>query len=261
VIVITIVSRNHNPVALFMLTTLPERLQFLDQTLMGMIKRFEDEFPETRLPETVTSPPLPDPSNSSPSDSIDIDLDQALESRISDTEQPLLTDDEEGGVRPVLSRHNSDVSIASRALAQEEGRMHRYSQKVRRDILKPSPDSPSPSKPSQSQVEEPRHIQMLRSMIEGIEGEEIKKLIEQHGEERVMMEMNSDASQFRQMLIDNDPEGFEIFRQSMEAAQRNRGVGRGRGLSLNVEDPGKGSGKEEKKEKTKDDKGESAVVD
>lgn len=226
---------------------------------MGMIKRFEDEFPETRLPETVTSPPLPDPANSSPSDSIDIDLDQALESRISDTEQPLLTDDEEGGVRPVLSRHNSDVSIASRALAQEEGRMHRYSQKVRRDILKPSPDSPTSSSKTpqeENKVEEPRHIQMLRSMIEGIEGEEIKKLIEQHGEERVMMEMNNDASQFRQMLIDNDPEGFEIFRQSMEAAQRNSGVGMGRLRSLSVEETVKQGGGEEKKEKE-----DSAVVD
>jgi len=201
---------------------------------MGMIKRFEDEFPETRLPETITSPPLPDPATSSPSDSIDLDLDldldQALESRLSDTEQPLLTDDDENNVRPVLSRHNSDVSIASRALAQEEGRMHRFSQKVRRDILKPSDKNTSKPEGDQSvegekgdKIEEPRHVQMLRAMIEGIEGEEIKKLVAQHGEEKVMMEMFNDASQFRQMLIDADPEGFEVFRQSMEAAQRNSG--------------------------------------
>merc|ERR1712093_575905 len=46
------------------------RLQFLDQTLEGMIKRFEDEYPETRLPPTTNSyhqtKPAP-PTSPSPS--------------------------------------------------------------------------------------------------------------------------------------------------------------------------------------------------
>lgn len=194
-----------------------------------MIKRFEDEFPETRLPSLVTSPPLPDLAGSPSSLT---DQDPILESRASDTEQnygdPALTDDEEGSrIHPVLSRHNSDVSIASRALAQEEGRMHRFGQKVRRDILKPQGEEPDNNLPNQEHqvAEEPRHLQMLRSMMEGLEGEEIKERIAKHGEEKIMMELNSDASQFRQMLIDSDPEGFESFRLSMEAAQKNNEQG------------------------------------
>lgn len=187
-----------------------------------MIKRFEEEFPETRLPETVTSPPLPEIVPGSPAESFE--LDPGLESRNSDNEQPfsepLLTDDEDtNGVRPVLSRHNSDVSIASRALAQEEGRVHRFGQKIRRDILKPEGEDHQHGTTGLEQ--EPKHLQMLRDMLEGMKGDEIKKRLMSSGEEAVIEALTNDASHFRQQLIDSDPEGWEKFKESMEKAQKN----------------------------------------
>lgn len=196
-----------------------ERLLFLDQTLEGMIRRFETEFPETRLPSAVTSPPLPDVpevSRASPPESF-VDV-----SRASDTEPAFLEapgSDDEGGLRPVLSRHNSDVSLASRALSQEEGRMHRFGQKFRRDILKTEGEDYEHG--TTGQEDTPMHLQLLRAMVEGLAGEQIRKQIEDHGQEAVLEELSNEASELRRQLIEQDPEGWEKFRESQEAAQRN----------------------------------------
>jgi len=200
------------------------RLLFLDRTLEGMIKRFEDEFPETRLASTVTSPPLPEPAQISPADSID--LSNGIEAHGSDTEpafaEALLSDDEYGGLKPVLSRHNSDVSLASRALSQEEGRMHRFGQKFRRDILKPEGEDHEHG--TTGNEDHPRHLQLLRAMVEGLNGEEIRRKIESEGQNAVLEELSNDASLLKQELIAQDPEGWKKFEESMEAAQRNTDV-------------------------------------
>lgn len=102
-----------------------------------MITRFEDEYPETRLPP---SPPL---TNSLPSTfyTPSTPADAALavptstdpyaypdETALSDEDLDAVP--EEGRTsRPILSRHNSDVSLASKALSQEEGRMLRFGAK------------------------------------------------------------------------------------------------------------------------------------
>jgi hypothetical protein len=210
-----------------------------------MIKRFEDEYPETRLLNTSVPASLPTGTSLSPTDSIQVD------SQFSDTEHALVddhvgaSDDEEGlTIRP-LSRHSSDVSLASRALSQEEGRMHRFGQAFRRDILKdPSQASTaavaddesssssanqtntpsSDSQPSFSLGQGPwaPHLEMLRATIEGLEGEEIRKLIVEGGQEAVLKELSAEeGSLLRQRIIDADPEGWERFRVSQEVAARN----------------------------------------
>ncbi|KAG0652662.1 map [Hyphodiscus hymeniophilus] len=198
-----------------------QRLLFLDKTLEGMIRRFETEFPETRVPSAVTSPPvadIPAVSRTSPAESIDL-------SRASDAEPALVEapgSDDESGIRPVLSRHNSDVSLASRALSQEEGRMHRFGQKFRRDILKDEDqdDEHGASDPEESPV----HLQLLKAMVEGLGGEEIRKKIEESGQEAVLEELSDDASDLRRQLIEADPEAWVKFRESHEAAVRNSEV-------------------------------------
>ena len=188
-----------------------------------MIKRFETEFPETRLPSAVTSPPLPDVpdvSRVSPAESIDLSAAQG-----SDTEPTLIeaqVSDDEGGLKPVLSRHNSDVSLASRALSQEEGRMHRFGQKFRRDILKPEGEDHEHG--TTSQEDHPAHLQLLRGMVEGLGGEEIRRKIEAIGQDAVLSELENEASELRKQLIEQDPDGWEKFRESQEAAQRNIGM-------------------------------------
>lgn len=198
---------------------LAERLLFLDQTLEGMIRRFETEFPETRVPSAVTSPPLPDVpdvSRASPSESI-VDLSLASETEPVFLEAP--GSDDEGVLRPVLSRHNSDVSLASRALSQEEGRMHRFGQKFRRDILKPEGEDHEHG--TTGQEETPVHLHLLRATIEEIGGDVLRRKIEECGEDVVLEELSNEASELRKQLIEQDPEGWEKFRESQEAAQRN----------------------------------------
>ncbi|KAI9055939.1 hypothetical protein LZ554_000874 [Drepanopeziza brunnea f. sp. 'monogermtubi'] len=207
------------------------RLQFLDQTLDGMIKRFEDEYPETRLQDstTVASSPTPDPS--SPSLSIEaptsggdpVDADPSL------PEITQISDDEYHAIRPNLSRHNSDVSLASRALAQEEGRMHRFGQQFRREILKP--ETGDPDHGTVDLEDKPRHLQWLRAMVDGFGGEEIKNRILSRGDEAVLEELNNEASVLKRQLQEQDPEGWMKFVESQEKAARNQRLA---GLERNV---------------------------
>ena len=200
-----------------------DRLLFLNQTLEGMIKRFEDEFPETRLPSTVTSPPLLDVPQTNRANGVA--LSSSIEGQGSDIDPALVEaplSDDEDGVRPVLSRHNSDVSLASRALSQEEGRMHRFGQKFRRDILKP--DTEDHAHGTTGAEEQPLHLKYLRAMVEGIGGEELKHKILVEGEDAVLVELENEASVLRQQLIEQDPENWDKFSESQKAAQNNINV-------------------------------------
>jgi hypothetical protein len=195
-----------------------------------MIKRFEDEFPETRLPTSVTSPPLPDMGPESPSGSFE--LNEGAESHISDTEPALaeaVASDDEEGLRPMLSRHNSDVSLASRALSQEEGRMHKFGQQFRRDITKL--DIEDPAVDTAGIQDKPMHLQLLRAMVEGMGGEEIKNKILTEGEETVFHELSNEASELRRQIKEQDPEAWVKFVESQEAAMRNQRLA---GLERNV---------------------------
>lgn len=187
-----------------------------------MIRRFETEFPETRLPSALTSPQLPDVPEGSRA-SLPESVGEV--SRASDTEPAFIEapgSDDEGGLHPVLSRHNSDVSLASRALSQEEGRMHRFGQKFRRDILKPEGEDYEHG--TTGREETPAHLQLLRAMVEELRGDEIRRRLEETSQDAVLEELSNDASELRKQLIEQDPEGWEKFRESQEAAQRNVGI-------------------------------------
>lgn len=163
------------------------RLQFLDQTLEGMIKRFEDEYPETRLPEPTCSPDLAE-SQPSPTSSVEHATAGDESSALPDASAQ--SDDEEVAIRPLLSHKSSSVSlIARRALAEEEGRVHRFGQQFRRDILKPEAAGGHGLGLGLSATgteEPPRHLQHLCGLMEGIAGEELKHQILSMGDEVVM---------------------------------------------------------------------------
>ena len=181
-----------------------------------MIKRFEDEFPETRLQSDevelvkVGTEPQISPVGS-------MDLANITEDQRSDNEQAIVDgngSDDDFVVRPVLSRHNSDVSIASKALSQEEGRMHRFGQKLRREIIKAPEDGAGNG-------DNDEHIRYLRAMVDGLGGEEMQKQLQDGGHEKVLQELNNKASTLRTQLIESDPEGWKKFVESQEAAERN----------------------------------------
>jgi hypothetical protein len=201
---------------------------FLDQTLEGMINRFEDEYPETRV-----GPPISIPPTSETIDAVqESPLGSLTESGIypgthdghgSDTEPAHLevpmSDDEGEILRPALSRHNSDVSLASRALNEEEGRMHRFGQQFRRDILKPELETHHHG--TTGKETEPQHLQVLRAMVEGLGGEEIRNRFQSYGGEALLNDMSNEASLLKEELKAQDPEWWETFVQSQHAAQRN----------------------------------------
>ncbi|KAH6683426.1 hypothetical protein B0J14DRAFT_674028 [Halenospora varia] len=201
------------------------RLLFLDQTLEGMINRFEDEYPETRekpLEPPVTTPPALD-TQASPTPSIDLSAShdgQGLEDEPVIVEPPM-SDDEGDVLRPVLSRHNSDVSLASRALNEEEGRMHRFGQQFRRDILKSDIDDPHPNT-TVAHEQQPKHLQLLRALVDEWGGDEIRNKIEAHGHGAVLDEIGKEASVLKRELMEKDPEAWRTFVESQEAAQKNR---------------------------------------
>lgn len=192
----------------------------MDSTLEGMIKRFEDEYPETRLTGAMASPPLPELTHvpSLTSTKTADTSDKGSEDGEGAILEPGLSDDEDA-VRPVLSRHNSDVSLASRALSQEEGRMHRFGQKIRRDILKP--ESQDHLHGTDGTEKEAAHLQYLRKMVEDMGGDLIKRKVQTEGEDAVISELNNETSLLRQQLKDSDPEGWYKFVQSQEAARHN----------------------------------------
>lgn len=222
-----------------------------------MIQRFEDEYPETRLQQATTPPHVPSPTNGSPSGESILSnnaMDDLEPVQIgvpaSDEEQDLNLNI---SLRPTLVSHNSGISIASKAQTQEEGRIHRVGQQFRRDILKPEtpshspetfPSSPIsktnpeisdhhhglPSSSSKSKIDEefnkdrrhePQHHFLLRAMVEEVGGEEIKKRLEEGGQEEVIRELADEAGLLRRRLMEQDPDGWEKFREAQIKAQRN----------------------------------------
>ncbi|CCU76477.1 cell wall biogenesis protein Mhp1 [Blumeria hordei DH14] len=195
-----------------------QRLLFLDETLDGIIRRFEDEFPETRLLSRTTSSAGSSriiQTGSDENDSTELETPDCEMEPI-DIETQVLNDNS-SCLRPVISRHNSDVSLASRALGEEEGRIHRYGQQLKRSIL--NPDG-SEINDKSVLVEWPVHLEMLRGMMEGMGGEEIKERILTEGHSTLFEELDNKSSALHQKLKSQDPEAWEKFVHSQEIIKR-----------------------------------------
>ncbi len=199
------------------------RLFLLDQTLQRMIKRFEDEYPETKL--ASTSPPTANGLSPDPS------LDPSILSASYDSNGATkMTDPEEyfpSGSPPSddlaakLSRTPSNTSLAAKAFTNEEGRMHRFGQSIRREVLKPTEidDHLHGSHESDS---DPPHLAALRAKLEEMRGEDIRFRVEKEGADNIIRELGVNAQELL-TLKEQDPEGFEMFKKSQLAAQINAG--------------------------------------
>jgi len=199
------------------------RLLFLDQTLQGMIQRFEDEYPETRLHPSDTA----STSSSIPSTSPPISNVPTLDNSIStDVTAPESDEDEPSTLR---SRHNSDVSLASRHMSLEEGRLHRFGHRVRTGLLNPSrPTTPDVSENHASFISGtaddqglPEHIRSLREYFQNYSGDDMRHMIEGKGWEQAFDSVVENAEELRN-LEKEDPQQFKIFRESQIAALKNR---------------------------------------
>lgn len=191
------------------------RLAFLDQTLLNMIQRFEEEYPETRLAP-------PSPHAASTTSSTDAPTIPSIKTsdivNKSDDEDEF---DEDYPFRPAISRHNSDVSLASRALAIEEGHLHRLGQRLRREVV----DSPSNAtaledETSWSKEDEVARLKALQEKMEGISGPELKSLVEHDGWDSALRKVGANMIDLR-ILQEQDPKAWEDFKESQMKARMN----------------------------------------
>lgn len=197
------------------------RLQILDHTLQSMIARFEEEFPETRIP-----PGLPTSETSSLTEA------SALLASSVNTQATNLSDEEDldepddPTTRPsAVARHNSDVSLASRALGLEEGRLHRIGQHMRREVI----DSPrstnsgadwAPWRKADQSQEESDRLRKFGERIESISGVELKRVVDEEGWDGLLKKVGGTYEDLRS-LQEQDPEAWESFKDAQEKARRN----------------------------------------
>lgn len=195
------------------------RLVFLDQTLQSMIQRFEEEYPETRIvPPSPTHAPSLASSTTEQSAPLSITTQGTELTNKSDDEDEF---DDLSSFRPAVSRHNSDVSLASRALAIEEGHLHRLGQRMRRSIV----DSPSSALAPEDEstpwkVEEERRLKALAQKVEAITGPELKDLVEHNGWDAALVKFGANMNDLR-ALQEADPQAWEDFKESQMKARMN----------------------------------------
>ncbi|KAK0389699.1 hypothetical protein NLU13_3272 [Sarocladium strictum] len=177
------------------------KLTFLDETLKGIIKRFEDEYPDTREPaheEESILAHVPSNLSSSP---------PQHEIAISDNED----DSEIHPARP-LSRSNS---MLSRLLAEEEGRVLRVGHHFRSgiskqeqiDLLKSIDDVSS----------DPQHAHILTQLAEELGGE----FLERVKEKGALRAFKEHEELLRDSMQKVDPEHWTRFVESQRKARAN----------------------------------------
>jgi hypothetical protein len=184
-----------------------------------MIQRFEDEYPETRLqPSSSASTHSSLLSSSPPASSIPTLTDSYMDATTheSDEDEPRL----------LRSRHNSDVSLASRSMAIEEGALHRFGHRVRTGLLNPSrPTSPSAEHTFISGTMDdhglPEHLRALREYFMTMSGEELRARIKGLGWEKAFDSVVENAEELKTLELE-DPVAFKQFRESQIAALKNR---------------------------------------
>ena len=191
------------------------RLQFLDTTLERMILRFEDEYPETRIrPPNTTYEYFSDP-NSTPSslDHTSVIATVKPDRKLSNSE-PFYLDDSEAeaeadeAIKAPISRRSSDISLASRQ-AQEEGRMHRFGQRMRRDLLRPQ--TLDYAHGTTGEEPEAEHLQLLRKRLENLGGDEIQESIHRLGPEAMYDAVGATAEELAQLERES-PEALRYFK-------------------------------------------------
>ena len=203
----------------------------LDSTLERIIQRFEEEYPETKLPALPSSPPLENVTSlgSSFADASILSASEGSNqlSKIASADEYLDETPNDGndpdGHR--LARTGSNASLAAKALHDEEGRMHRFGQSLRRDILKPTGTDDFSHGTSVNDPPESEHLIALRSKLENLTGEDIRSQVEAKGADSVVKEIGITLEELR-ALQRADPEEFQAFKESQLAAQMNTEIGR-----------------------------------
>lgn len=147
-----------------------------------MIRRFEEEYPECRLPLATISEPQETPSprgslsstNSASIPSPHLDLQDNPSYAVHSTEIK------------TISRRGSEVSLASRNLDNEEGQMHRFGHFIRKEVLRPQ--TPDHLHGVTGEEVDEEHVRRIRRAVEDMGGEEIRRKVQEGGGVEKMIE-------------------------------------------------------------------------
>ncbi|KAK0619219.1 hypothetical protein B0T14DRAFT_537097 [Immersiella caudata] len=197
------------------------RLIFLDTTLKGIIKRFEDEFPDTRETDSAIAMSPVDAHEEKQSS-------RSLSSAEGDTElltQPAISDDDDEPMAeseiqlrpPSLYRPASSISLTSKALADEEGRVLRAGHKFRAGIVKPE-HLALLTDGVEMVRQDPNHVRMLHEILDELGDSGLRSEVEEKGIVKVFEERKGEI---RQKLRDMDPLHWDRFVESQLMARKN----------------------------------------
>ncbi|KIW09975.1 hypothetical protein PV08_11751 [Exophiala spinifera] len=203
------------------------RLLNLDQTLQRMIERFEDEYPETKAADPGLVSAAGSPSPGPPTADFSM-LSTSVGSdgltKLTSADEYFPTQQDGQNSLPIkLSRTTSEASLAAKAFTDEEGRMHRLGQSIRREVLKPTGMDDELHGTRSDDGPETPHLAALRAKLEALSGEDIRAKVQRDGADEVLRQIGLNAQELL-TLRDTDPEGFEAFRMSQMAAAINSGV-------------------------------------
>ncbi|PKS07515.1 hypothetical protein jhhlp_006119 [Lomentospora prolificans] len=195
------------------------KLIFLEATLNGIIKRFEDEFPETREVTNGTHRPL--------SGAADVaqGTQQVVPSLPDGEDSNVLVSDVEDDenslhIRPIS--RSSSLHANTKPLDLEEGRMHRRGHRFRTSIVHPFEKYEEVLVASLDEMgENSKHLQMLREMIDDLNDPALDASVAEKGLVRTFKE---ERALVAERLRDVDPEHWEKFRESQVMARKNINV-------------------------------------
>ncbi|KAI0453407.1 RNI-like protein [Xylaria acuta] len=188
------------------------RLVFLDQTIEGIINRFEDEFPDTRQSEESNEAPS-GPSSTAPAPNPSPEPHEIESFALSDTE------DIETELRPAIrSRSSSIISHTSKVFSEEEGRALRVGHKFRRSFM--SPQQFNQLNSDEEISNNPHHVKLVTSLMEDLmeDYEGIRKRVEEKG---IVKAFEEDKVNIWKLLRDKDPQYWDVFLESQEKARAN----------------------------------------
>lgn len=182
---------------------------FLNHTIEGIIQRFEDEFPDTRIdaqaavPEQVKAP--------APDNRASISSGEVEPVFVSDNEE-LETELKS----PMRSRSNSIISSTSKALADEEGRALRVGHKFRRGFLRPAHYDLLTS----SVANEAEQTLLIQNVLDdlGPAGEDLRRKAAAQG---AIAMFHEDKDEVFRRLRDLDPVYWDRFIEAQEKARAN----------------------------------------
>ncbi|KAI4222701.1 MAG: hypothetical protein L6R36_005960 [Xanthoria steineri] len=163
-----------------------KRLQYLDTTLERMIQRFENDYPETRINTTPFGENIK--SKQASADASPFVAPSEGDGVLSPTALDEDDLDSSTALKPAMARRPSDHSHATRQDA-EEGRMHRFGQRVRREML--PPDTLDYAHGTMGEENEPLHMRELRVRLEALDGDVIQKRLDEIGPEEAIKEIGA----------------------------------------------------------------------